>query len=245
MKKPALVSNRLNRSSESLAGRAYQQIRDEILRGDLLIGDVLSRRKLAERLNMSFLPITEAMQRLEAEGLVESRPRIGTRVRIPTEQDIRNSYVIREALESQAARLCAEEITPSEKKLLLTSARHLDDLQRVLSPESEDSRFLFSVHTYHMQFHLWIAELARCPGLLSAIEKAQVLVFNWLYDTAAQNNKRPPRFHAMLAEALCSGDPIVADGAMRSHIRDGLPQVLERLANSEHSDKWRLRSGER
>ena len=86
--------------------RAYQQIRDEILSGDLLIGDVLSRRKLADRLNMSFLPITEALQRLEVEGLVESRPRIGTRVRIPTEQDIRNNYVIREALESQAARLC-------------------------------------------------------------------------------------------------------------------------------------------
>ena len=119
MKKPTLVSNRLRRPGESLAARAYQQIRDEILRGDLAIGDVLSRRKLADRLNMSFLPITEAMQRLESEGLVESRPRIGTRVRIPTEQDIRNSYVIREALESQAARLCAEHITAADKKQLL------------------------------------------------------------------------------------------------------------------------------
>ena len=149
---------------ESLAGRAYQQIRDEILRGDLAIGDVLSRRKLADRLNMSFLPITEAMQRLEVEGLVESRPRIGTRVRIPTEQDIRNSYVIREALESQAARLCAEHITAAEKKQLLTSARHLDNLHKVSGPEAEDSRFMFSVHTYHMQFHMRIAELAQCPG---------------------------------------------------------------------------------
>ncbi len=194
MKKPTLVSNRLRRPGESLAGRAYQQIRDEILRGDLAIGDVLSRRKLADRLNMSFLPITEAMQRLEVEGLVESRPRIGTRVRIPTEQDIRNSYVIREALESQAARLCAEHITAAEKKQLLTSARHLDNLHKVSGPEAEDSRFLFSVHTYHMQFHMRIAELAQCPGLTSAIEKAQVLVFNWLYDTAANNNKTPRSF---------------------------------------------------
>jgi DNA-binding GntR family transcriptional regulator len=243
LKKPSIVSNRFRSQSESLAGRAYQQIRDEILRGDLAIGDVLSRRKLADRLNMSFLPITEAMQRLEAEGLVESRPRIGTRVRIPTEQDIRNSYVIREALESQAARLCAEHITATEKKQLLTSARHLDNLHKVSGPESEDSRFLFSVHTYHMQFHLRIAELAQCPGLTIAIEKAQVLVFNWLYDTAANNNKTPLRFHTNLAEALCSGDPLVADAAMRTHIRNGLDWVLERLANSEHGNNWRLRSG--
>jgi DNA-binding GntR family transcriptional regulator len=242
LKKPALVSNRLRRPGDSLAGRAYQQIRDEILRGDLAIGDVLSRRKLADRLNMSFLPITEAMQRLEVEGLVESRPRIGTRVRIPTEQDIRNSYVIREALESQAARLCAEHITAADKKQLLTSAKHLDNLHKVSGPEAEDSRFLFSVHTYHMQFHMRIAELGQCPGLTSAIEKAQVLVFNWLYDTAADNNKTPAKFHATLADALCSGDPLAADSAMRAHIRNGLDRVLERLASSEHGNNWRLKS---
>jgi GntR family transcriptional regulator, rspAB operon transcriptional repressor len=242
LKKPTLISNRQRRPGESLSGRAYQQIRDEILRGDLVIGDVLSRRKLADRLNMSFLPITEAMQRLEVEGLVESRPRIGTRVRIPTEQDIRNSYVIREALESQAARLCAEHITAADKKQLLTSAKHLDNLHKVSGPEAEDSRFLFSVHTYHMQFHMRIAELGQCPGLTSAIEKAQVLVFNWLYDTAANNNKTPAKFHANLAEALCSGDPLAADSAMRAHIRNGLDQVLERLASSEHGNSWRLKS---
>jgi GntR family transcriptional regulator, rspAB operon transcriptional repressor len=225
----------------SLGARAYQQIRDEILRGDLAIGDVLSRRKLADRLNMSFLPITEAMQRLESEGLVESRPRIGTRVRIPTEQDIRNNYIIREALESQAARLCAEQITDGEKKQLLTSAKHLDRLHKVADTAAEDLRFMFSVHTYHMQFHMRVAELAHCPGLTSAIEKAQVLVFNWLYDNAADNNMTPPRFHFNLAEALCSGDALLADDAMRTHIRYGLDQVLGRLASTDLGNNWRLR----
>jgi GntR family transcriptional regulator, rspAB operon transcriptional repressor len=245
LSKPTIVSTRSKSRGASLAARAYQQIRDEILRGDLSIGDVLSRRKLADRLNMSFLPITEALQRLEVEGLVESRPRIGTRVRIPTEQDIRNNYVIREALESQAARLCAEQMTEDEKKQLLISAKHLDRLHRVSGRESEDSRFMFSVHTYHMQFHMRIAELAHCPGLTTAIEKAQVLVFNWLYDTAANNNMTPLRFHSNLAEALCSGDPLVADSAMREHIRYGLDQVLAGLAASEHGNSWRLKASSR
>ena len=42
-------------------GRAYHQIRDEILRGELSIGDILWRCTLAKRLNMSFLPVTEAL----------------------------------------------------------------------------------------------------------------------------------------------------------------------------------------
>jgi len=132
------ASSRRKVGEESLSSRAYQQIRDEILSGDLSIGDILSRRKLADRLNMSFLPITEALGRLETEGLVESRPRIGTRVRIPTEQDIRDSNVIREALESQAARLCAEHITAEERRQLRTSARHLDELHKLCALEQGD-----------------------------------------------------------------------------------------------------------
>lgn len=190
---------------------------------------------------MSFLPITEALGRLETEGLVESRPRIGTRVRIPTERDIRDNNVIREALESQAARLCAEAITDEEKAQLRASARKLDELQAAAAQDSGDSQFLFSVHTYHMQFHMRIAEIARCPGLRNAIDKAQVLVFNWLYDVAAHRRSQPEAFHSTLADALCSGSPVQADEAMRTHVRYGLDQVLERLASHEHQNAWRLR----
>lgn len=233
--------SRLKIGGDSLSDRAYQQIREEILKGALSIGDILSRRRLAEQLNMSFLPITEALRRLETEGLVESRPRIGTRVRVPSEQDIRDSNVIREALESQAARLCAQRITPEEKKQLRTSAQHLDELQKMCAQEPTDSQFMFSVHTYHMQFHMRIAELARCPGLCKAIEKEQVLIFNWLYDVAAQRRSQPQQFHSTLADALCSGDPLRADEAMRAHVRYGLDQVLEKLASHDHTDSWRLK----
>ncbi len=191
---------------------------------------------------MSFLPITEALKCLETEGLVESRPRIGTRVRIPSEQDIRDSNFIREALESQAARLCAQNITAEEKEQLRTSAHHLDELHKMCALEPGDSHFLFSVHTYHMQFHMRIAELARCPGLRRAIDKEQVLIFNWLYDIAAHRRTEPEDFHSTLAEALCSSDPLVADAAMRAHVRYGLDQVLERLGNHESGDAWRLKS---
>jgi DNA-binding GntR family transcriptional regulator len=93
-----------------------------------------------------------------------------------------------------------------------------------------------------MQFHLQIAKLARCPGLRRAIEKGQVLIFNWLYDTAAHRRIQPEEFHSTLAEALCSGDPLLADTAMRAHVRYGLDQVLERLANCDNNgDNWRLK----
>src|SRR5262245_66620424 len=87
-----------SQESVSLAGEAYLILRERILRGQLQIGKVISRRKLANELGMSLLPISEALMRLEFEGLLESRPRAGTRVRIPTPDDVRGHYVVREEI---------------------------------------------------------------------------------------------------------------------------------------------------
>lgn len=228
--------------TQSLASKAYRHIRNEILQGDLALGDILSRRRLAEKLNMSLLPISEALQRLESERLVESRPRIGTRIRIPTRQDILDSYVIREALEAQAARLCCERMTASEASQLLKDGQHLDRLYAAGATEERDPRFHFSLHTRHMRFHMRIAELARSAGLLRAIEREQVLIFNWLFDTAVRQ-RLPANFHHDLAQALCSGDPMKADAGMRTHIRFGMENVVDNLGTLEDSKAWRLKRG--
>jgi len=90
-------------------------IREAILRGKVGPGTVFSRRKLAEEFGMSFLPISEALQRLENDGLVESRPRAGTRVRVPTIEEVQGRYVVREALDAQSSRLCCERATFEER----------------------------------------------------------------------------------------------------------------------------------
>src|SRR4029453_12614444 len=90
------VGPRRTVSPPSLSNQAYLAIRDEILRGQLKPGSPLSRRRLAQELGMSVLPVTEALRRLEADGLVESRPRAGTRVRVPAATDIRELYELRE-----------------------------------------------------------------------------------------------------------------------------------------------------
>src|SRR6202041_3947590 len=101
--------------ASDLAGEAYVIIRERILRGELAIGQVISRRKIAAELGMSFLPVSEALLRLEHEGLLESRPRAGTRGRVPTRQEVQGHYVVREALESQAAMLFTTQATRDER----------------------------------------------------------------------------------------------------------------------------------
>src|SRR5437899_8863837 len=112
----------------SLAAEAYNVVRQRILRGELVLGQVISRRKLAAELGMSFLPVSEALLRLEVEGLLESRPRAGTRVRIPTREDVRGHFIVREALEVQAAVLFAVVATAEDRVELQKLAARGDEM---------------------------------------------------------------------------------------------------------------------
>jgi DNA-binding GntR family transcriptional regulator len=214
----------------SLAEHAYSVIRERILKGDIPMGAALSRRKMAAELGMSLLPVAEAMQLLENDGLVESRPRVGTRVCLPTAAEIRERYEIREALETQAARLFAEKASRAEKLELERMAEKMDEMfNRCAEGRSHDRDFLYAVQSYHLQFHLRIAECTGCTALGRTIEKNHVLIFNWLFDVAASRPALPERHHRVLIEALNTGNVEAADRAMRCHIRYGLETIVNTL----------------
>lgn len=210
----------------SLSTRAYQVILHRILKGIVPVGGELSRRKLAEELGMSILPVAEALQRLQNEGIVETRSRVGTHVRVPTPADVRERYEIREALESQTARLFCRNASHADLDEIRTLARRVDALYDRCFGGENDPDFLYEVQDIHAGFHLRIAEVAGCGALRSMLETNQVLTFNWLYYVAARRPLLPPNFHIDLAGALCTRDEETADRAMRAHVRYGLDHIL-------------------
>jgi DNA-binding GntR family transcriptional regulator len=232
----------------SLADRAYQAIRDEILRGQLPPGTPVSRRRVALELGMSVLPVTDALRRLQEDGLLETRARAGTRVRVPSDADVRQLYELREALETQAARLFAERSKPAERRALVRIARDVDRLFVRLARRGDDPAQRFVVHQRHVELHMQIARSARSELLRQMIERNHVLILNWLFDVAGRRTPLPADFHGQLAAALVSGDPARADAAMRAHVRYGLAEVaggISALAASEWREPRRQRRTKR
>lgn len=221
-----------------LVEQAYQLILDQILRGTLPLGAAISRRNLAEQFGMSLFPVTEALQRLERDGLLESRARAGTRVKIPTEDEIRARFEMREALECHTARRCAERITLEEQFDLMRSAEHLDTLFDRAANEKSDKEFIVAVEKYHDELHLKIAEYARFDALREAIESSHALDFRWLYSTTLGRRALPPGFHQKLIAAITSGDPQKADSAMRAHVWLGFEELLQAVRPIA-SQRWR------
>jgi DNA-binding GntR family transcriptional regulator len=200
--------------------RAYTQIRDAILSGKLPPGTPISRRNLAEELAMSTLPVSDALLRLESEGLVESRPRAGTRVKIPMVSEVNGNYIVREALETHSARLFAELASVRDRKRLLKMGLDLDRkylaLGRTKTPNADRHS---AAEKLHLEFHMLIAEATGCRELAAAIERSRVLLFNWLFMTTGDYIPLPPRWHSELSEVLVNGSPDEAADRMRVHVR--------------------------
>jgi DNA-binding GntR family transcriptional regulator len=224
----------------SLADRTYHLILDKMLRGSLPLGAVLSRRELARQFKMSLVPVAQAFQRLEIEGILESRPRAGTRVKVPNPDETRERYELREALESQSARLCAERASFQERLELRRLAANVDALYAKVQPPELDGEWVFAVNKYHEELHMRIAECARSSLLKSRIENNHVLIFNWLFDLMRRQPALPPNFHRDLIEAIVNGNPQAAEEAMRRHVVYGLNSI-QRTIEPLRAKSWRVK----
>jgi GntR family transcriptional regulator, rspAB operon transcriptional repressor len=205
----------------TLAAEAYAIVRKRLLEGEWALGETLSRRKLAAALGMSFLPVSEALLRLENEGLLESRARAGTRVRIPSRADVEGQYVVREALEVQAALLFTRLATKAERRALRQLASRVDLLS------SQGNRESYS--DLHRRLHSQIADGARCAALRDAIDRTQAMSSTWFCATGRGLAVESGGRHTELAEAVCSGDTLRCGDAVRRHIEFGRQHVTRLL----------------
>lgn len=178
---------------------------------------------------MSAVPVGDALTRLEAEGLVETRARAGSRVRIPTAAEIGGNYELREALETHSARLFAEAASPLQRQRLLDAAEKLDAGFQAMEDRPYDPHRHARVERLHVAFHLLIARATGCAELIGAIERSRVLMFNWLFMLTTEFAGLPPRWHGQLARALTEGTPDEAAAAMRIHVRFRRADVVEKL----------------
>jgi GntR family transcriptional regulator, rspAB operon transcriptional repressor len=216
-------TSRANSSQAALAHTIFEGLRDEITSGKFKPGEALSRRGIAHRYGTSSIPVIEALARLESTGLIEAEARQAARVRKISLETIQEDYILREAFETQAIRLACETATASEIEKLYRMAEAVD--ARVMAGGTKDAADKEGP-MLHWQFHRQIARISRCRAIVQELERIELLrrlQANWYY---APESPDPPRHHSMLVDAVSSRDPVRADAAMRTHVRNGLEKEL-------------------
>lgn len=209
--------------NDGLARQAYTTMRRRILNGEFALGQVVSRRQVAAELGISFLPATEALLRLEWDGILEARARAGTRVRIPTRDDVAEHFVLREALEAQVAMLYATTATSEDKARLIKLAKRVD----LVAARPDGDPFVYL--ELHEEFHRRLAECAGCGALSENIARISALSSTWLRARSdwAPDNLRGD--HESLIRTLGSSTPTEAAAIMRSHIQSNAAVVMGML----------------
>lgn len=156
----------------TLQERTYQAIKKALLSGDLIAGQPLTVREIAESMGTSPTPVREAVRRLLTEGAFELLPNGTVRVRQMNEVQRQHARDIRIMLEGLAARRAAALATQEE----------IDAIERT-NDEMKSAILRGDVKRYcvkNMEFHFQLYEAARSEVVFEIIERLWVQISPFL-----------------------------------------------------------------
>ena len=193
--------------------RAYTELRERILSGAYSPGFRLVIDSLAEELEVSTLPIREAIRRLEAEGLVVFRPNAGAQV-APADPGLFEEMVMSQALlEGYATALAAPLLTEAD-------FQQLEDFNRRMMVCMDQIDGL-GFGRANREFHLYIYE--RCPNtyiveLLKDTERRLDAIRRTVFAHIPYRGRKSVREHEQIIDLLRSGAPAAKiEAAARKH----------------------------
>ena len=196
----------------TLSSRVYHSMKDAILSLAYQPGQILRKGEICEQLDISRSPVSEAVTRLAAEGLVDVIPQAGTFVTRFSMAEIREGAFLREALEIAAVELVAKTITDDQVKLLQRNLRVqqalVDDLdvQGFYQFDSEMHNLILSFNNYRR-----LAAMSQTSWL--QVNRARQLILpnpDRVADTLAE--------HRAIVSALQARDPKTARKATKKHL---------------------------
>jgi DNA-binding GntR family transcriptional regulator len=203
--------------------QAYQRLRDDILSWRLAPGTALSEIELAARLGVSRTPLRAALARLALEGLVDtSRGRTGI-VPDMSAENVAELFELREALETQAARLAARRRDPA------VFAGLVADFAR--AGETLAASGIDAYYDAIARFDQAIDDAVGNPALRSALDGVRTHLIR-ARRMAADNPARLLRAadeHRLICEAIRDGDEALAASATAVHLRASLTAILATL----------------
>lgn len=200
-------------AKKSLRDQAYEELRDRIIDLRLSPGQRLVERDLATELAISRIPLREALQMLEREGLVVIVPRQGAIVAPFTVTDVRDLFDVRESLEVLAARLAAERAEPAD----LASLRAQLTAARQATARGDQA----AIAAANAGFHAVIVEVSGNPLLQSLLRPLESRV-RWLFHLTKERDPGTQcDEHEALYAAIAANDPDEAAEIAYRHVASG------------------------
>jgi DNA-binding GntR family transcriptional regulator len=204
--------------SSTLNEEIYDEICLALRDGRLLPGQNIGIRQLADAVNTSSMPVREALRRLEAQGVLKTRP--GRVLSIPGLEigEVREIYTIRIALEGLAAERAATEATPEEMANVQTICKRMDE-----GFTTRDSKMFYP---QNYEFHMAIYAAAHMPHLMRIIQPLWLRISPFLWSISDEPHLRfAMDQHHQAVDAMFRRDA----AGLRRAIEDDINRALNML----------------
>ena len=206
---------------------AYAALRDRlrqaIIAGEIPGGTRLTTAELAARYGVSQMPVREALQALQGEGLITLSPHRGASVIAIDAQFVRNVYDIRGAIEVLLARLSLPKVTEA-----VLAELELNQREFVFVVEKRDADAITRVNrSFHRSLYkhadnpMAIGILDRYTGLMWALRRQYGLDVRHLQSVITD--------HEAILEALRLRDEDMLASVVRMHAMHARDDVLSRM----------------
>ena len=192
-------------------------IRDAIFSGKLKPGDRIIETHWAKEMGVSQGPVREAIRDLEAQGLVETVPFKGSRVRSLTEKDVRDNYSVRICLESKSIRDAITMLTDDQLTALT------DRLKEILKDMDACAKRgdLLNFTECDTAFHRAIIDATENQVLLRLWEQCNMR--NWFAVSALTNVESLQQLqseHQHICQAICAKNMEEATTTLEHHLTE-------------------------
>jgi DNA-binding GntR family transcriptional regulator len=191
---------------------AYAKLRQAILAGELLPNQRLVEMELSERYAIGRAAVRMALARLEQDGIVESEPFRGSRVRLIGEKEAVEILEARAALESLAVRYAARNAT----------AKQIKGLEGILGRMEEryDAGDLLGMSEVNSELHRTLLDIANHRTATRLIEGLQAQNVRHQFRTVLVpgRSQRSLQEHRRIVEAVAAHDEEGAAKAMMEHL---------------------------
>lgn len=209
--------------ASSLRVQLADRLRQDILTGVYAPGQRLIERELVDRFGISSIPVREALQELEAQGLVVKRPNVGCSVINLTRDEVRQIIRLLLVLQPEVMGWAAETCQPADADTLHALADTL-----VSAGESGDVRVFFSA-SLGLQKSIWT--IAGNPWATRTLELAVGSVLATSLRVAIEKDfidlKSDTAKFLKLVDLICQGDREAAAAAITAIINGFSAPLLE------------------
>jgi len=218
----------------TLADKAYEAIRRDIVTGSLTPGQPLRMAMLSKRYEMGMSPLREALNRLQSERLVDAVSLKGFTVATLSVQELADTTKARMLIECEALRLSIRKGDDAWETGIV-AALHALSLQSVRA-EKGDAADVELLEKRHHAFHRALISASGSRWLMSFFEKLYAEAERYRYHSLTARRSRARRDvdaeHSAIAEATIARDADKACELLSDHYRRTQDFVIAHFAEA-------------